>query len=117
MCQMACFSRTALPRSVRRITLSRSHGIYTSPRLSPFESNAAHLFTNARFASSPLRDAGTRSNVLGVAAQTLESAQQESLLIEYGSNQALERTADRREDLLVTTSTLKSEAQLGLVSG
>jgi hypothetical protein len=32
-------------------------------------------------------------------------------------NQALERTADRREDLLSMTSTLKREAQLALVSG
>jgi hypothetical protein len=31
------------------------------------------------------------------------------------SNQALERTADRREDLM--TSTLKPKAQLALVSG
>jgi hypothetical protein len=34
-----------------------------------------------------------------------------------GPNQTLERTADRREDLLLITSTLKSEAQLALVSG
>jgi hypothetical protein len=33
------------------------------------------------------------------------------------SNQALERTAERREDLLVMTSTLKPEAELALVSG
>jgi len=33
------------------------------------------------------------------------------------SNQALERTADRRLELLSMTSTLKSEAQLALVSG
>src|SRR5436853_1060175 len=32
-------------------------------------------------------------------------------------NHALERTADRREDLLSMTSTLKSEAQLAVVSG
>jgi hypothetical protein len=32
------------------------------------------------------------------------------------SNQALERTADRRESLLLMTSTLKHEAQLALVS-
>jgi len=32
-------------------------------------------------------------------------------------NQALERTGDRREDLLSMASTLKSEAQLGVVSG
>jgi len=32
-------------------------------------------------------------------------------------NQALERTADRRENLLSMTSTLKPEAQLALVSG
>jgi hypothetical protein len=32
-------------------------------------------------------------------------------------NNALERTADRRKDLLVTTSTLKSEGQLAPVSG
>jgi hypothetical protein len=31
-------------------------------------------------------------------------------------NQALERTADRRDNLLSMTSTLKSEAQLALVS-
>jgi hypothetical protein len=34
-----------------------------------------------------------------------------------GSNQALERTADRRERLLSMTSTLKTEAPLALVSG
>ena len=33
------------------------------------------------------------------------------------SNQALERTADRRDNLLSMTSTLKCEAQLALVSG
>jgi hypothetical protein len=33
------------------------------------------------------------------------------------SNQALERTADRRKDLLMMTSTLNLEAPLGLVSG
>jgi len=33
------------------------------------------------------------------------------------SNQVLERTADRREDLLSITSTLKHEAPLALVSG
>jgi|ERR1700730_5074312 len=33
------------------------------------------------------------------------------------SNQALERTADRREDLFSVTSTDKSEAKLALVSG
>ena len=33
------------------------------------------------------------------------------------SNKALERTADRREDLLSMTSTLEFEAQLALVSG
>jgi hypothetical protein len=33
------------------------------------------------------------------------------------SNQALERTADRREDFLSMTSTIKPEAQLALVSG
>jgi hypothetical protein len=33
------------------------------------------------------------------------------------SNQALERTADRREELLSMTSTLKPEAELALVSG
>jgi hypothetical protein len=33
------------------------------------------------------------------------------------SNQALERTADRRENLLSMTSTLQPEAQLALVSG
>jgi hypothetical protein len=33
------------------------------------------------------------------------------------SNQALERTADRREDLLSMTSTLNVEAQLAVVSG
>jgi hypothetical protein len=33
------------------------------------------------------------------------------------SNQALERTADRRENLLSMTSTLKPEARLALVSG
>jgi hypothetical protein len=33
------------------------------------------------------------------------------------SNQALERTADRHENLLLMTSTLKSEAQLAVVSG
>jgi hypothetical protein len=33
------------------------------------------------------------------------------------SNQPLERTADRREDLLLMTSTLKPEARLALVSG
>ena len=33
------------------------------------------------------------------------------------SNQALERTADRREDLLSMTSILKLEAQPALVSG
>jgi hypothetical protein len=32
-------------------------------------------------------------------------------------NQALERTADRREDLLSISSTLKTEAKLALVSG
>src|ERR1041385_1301998 len=32
-------------------------------------------------------------------------------------NQALERTADRREDLLSMTSTLELEARVGLVSG
>ena len=32
-------------------------------------------------------------------------------------NQGLERTADRREDLLSMTSTLKAEAELALVSG
>jgi hypothetical protein len=32
-------------------------------------------------------------------------------------NQTLERTADRREDLLAMTSTLKREAKLALVSG
>jgi hypothetical protein len=34
-----------------------------------------------------------------------------------GPNQALERTADRREDLLSMISTLKPEAPLALVSG
>jgi hypothetical protein len=33
------------------------------------------------------------------------------------SNQVLERTADRREDLFLMSSTLKSEAQLAPVSG
>jgi hypothetical protein len=33
-----------------------------------------------------------------------------------GPNQALERTADRRENLLSMTSTVKLEAQLALVS-
>jgi hypothetical protein len=33
------------------------------------------------------------------------------------SNQTLERTADRREDLRSMTSTLKPKAQLALVSG
>jgi hypothetical protein len=33
------------------------------------------------------------------------------------SNQALEQTADRRENLFSMTSTLKAEAQLALVSG
>jgi len=33
------------------------------------------------------------------------------------SNQALERTADRRENLLSMTSAWKLEAQLALVSG
>jgi hypothetical protein len=33
------------------------------------------------------------------------------------SNQTLERTADRRDNLLSMTSTLKSEAPLALVSG
>jgi len=33
------------------------------------------------------------------------------------SNHALERTADRRENLLSMTSTVKREAQLTLVSG
>jgi hypothetical protein len=32
-------------------------------------------------------------------------------------NQALERTADRREDLLSMTSTLNAEAELAVVSG
>ncbi len=32
-------------------------------------------------------------------------------------NQSLERTADRRVNLLLMTSTLKSETQLALVSG
>ena len=32
-------------------------------------------------------------------------------------NQALERTADRRDNLLSTTSTLKPEAPLALLSG
>jgi hypothetical protein len=32
-------------------------------------------------------------------------------------NQALKRTADRREDSLSMSSTLKTEAQLALVSG
>jgi hypothetical protein len=32
-------------------------------------------------------------------------------------NQALERTADPRENLLSMTSTLKTEARLGFVSG
>jgi hypothetical protein len=32
-------------------------------------------------------------------------------------NQALERTADRRENLLSMTSTLKDDAPLALVSG
>jgi hypothetical protein len=36
---------------------------------------------------------------------------------EYGSNQALERTADRCGNLLSMTSTLKLEAPLALVSG
>jgi hypothetical protein len=35
----------------------------------------------------------------------------------YSSNQSLERTADRREDLLSMTSTLKLEARFALVSG
>jgi hypothetical protein len=34
-----------------------------------------------------------------------------------GPNQALERTADRRENLFWMTSTLKPEAQLAIVSG
>jgi hypothetical protein len=34
-----------------------------------------------------------------------------------GSNQPLERTADRREDLPLMGSTLKSDAQRALVSG
>jgi hypothetical protein len=33
------------------------------------------------------------------------------------SNQALERTADRREDLPSMTSKVKTEAELALVSG
>ena len=36
---------------------------------------------------------------------------------EHGPNQALERTADRRENLLSMTSTLKPEAQHAVVSG
>jgi len=35
----------------------------------------------------------------------------------YSSNQALERTADRRENLLSVTSPLKPKAQLAVVSG
>jgi hypothetical protein len=35
----------------------------------------------------------------------------------FASNQALERTADRRDNLLSMTSTVKSEAQRALVSG
>lgn len=37
--------------------------------------------------------------------------------IDSRSNQALERTADRREDLLSMSSTRKLEAQLAGVSG
>jgi hypothetical protein len=33
------------------------------------------------------------------------------------SNQALERTADRRDNLLSMTSTLKAEAKLAVASG
>jgi hypothetical protein len=40
-----------------------------------------------------------------------------SVLPRSSSNQTLERTAGRREDLLLTTSTLKLETQLALVSG
>jgi hypothetical protein len=36
---------------------------------------------------------------------------------DHWPNQALERTADRRENLLSMTSTLNREAQLALVSG
>ena len=38
-------------------------------------------------------------------------------LFGLASNKSLERTADRREDLLSMTSALKTEAQLALVSG
>jgi Phage integrase, N-terminal SAM-like domain len=39
------------------------------------------------------------------------------LLMTRASNQTLERTADRREDLLSMTSTLKSEAPFAFVGG
>jgi hypothetical protein len=38
-------------------------------------------------------------------------------MVANSSNQALERTADRRVNLLLITSTPKPEAQLALVSG
>jgi len=48
---------------------------------------------------------------------TAPGAPDSSFMQRVSSNQALERTADRREDLLLMTSTLKPEAQLALVSG
>jgi len=39
------------------------------------------------------------------------------LFITKPSNQTLERTADRRTDLLLMTSTLKLEANLAVISG
>jgi hypothetical protein len=38
-------------------------------------------------------------------------------ILRKSSNQALERTADRRDNLLLMTSTLNPEAELALVSG
>ena len=63
--------------------------------------------------------------VLGVLSQrkSRPPTKTESLTIGFNtihceeSNQALKRTADRRENLLSMASTLKSEAQLAVVSG
>ena len=52
-----------------------------------------------------------------MAAKTSEFGRPEWRWIDDRSNQTLERTADRREDLLSMTSTLNLKARLALVSG
>jgi len=70
----------------------------------------SHLFSHGCWSSSsPVR--------FGGFAQVFIPQSRRYECCDERSNHALERTADRCEDLLVMTSTLKLEAKLALVSG